>query len=103
MSIIIGVDIGGTFTDLVMHDEASGKTNVAKVPSTPDNFSIGLIEGLETLRVNIPEIDLIVHGTTVATNAVLERKGARLRFDHDQGLSGRHRASPTRSTSNLRA
>lgn len=77
MSIIIGVDIGGTFTDLVMHDEASGKTNVAKVPSTPENFSIGLIKGLEALTVNIPEIGLIVHGTTVATNAVLERKGAR--------------------------
>lgn len=38
MSIIIGVDIGGTFTDLVMHDETTGKTHVAKVPSTPENF-----------------------------------------------------------------
>jgi N-methylhydantoinase A len=77
MSIIIGIDIGGTFTDLVMHDEEHGKTHVAKVPSTPENFSIGLIKGLEALPVNMQDIDLIVHGTTVATNAVLERKGAR--------------------------
>ncbi len=77
MSIIIGVDIGGTFTDLVMYDETTGKTHVAKVPSTPENFSIGLIKGLGALPVNFSEIGLIVHGTTVATNAVLERKGAR--------------------------
>ncbi len=77
MSIVIGVDIGGTFTDLVFHDEDNGKTHVSKVPSTPKDFSIGLLRGLETLSVNIKEIGLIIHGTTVATNAVLERKGAR--------------------------
>jgi N-methylhydantoinase A len=77
MSVIIGVDIGGTFTDVVMHDEASGEIHVVKVPSTPEDFSIGLIQGLEALPVDVSEIGLIVHGTTVATNAVLERKGAR--------------------------
>jgi N-methylhydantoinase A len=77
MSVIIGVDIGGTFTDVVMHNEATGETHVVKVPSTPEDFSIGLIRGLEAVPVDISEIGLIVHGTTVATNAVLERKGAR--------------------------
>ena len=77
MSIVIGVDIGGTFTDLVLHDEDSGETHVSKVPSTPQDFSIGLLRGLETLPVTIKEIGLIIHGTTVATNAVLEKKGAR--------------------------
>jgi len=77
MSIIIGVDIGGTFTDLVLHDEDSGKTHVSKVPSTPKDFSTGLLTGLDSLPVATKEIGLIIHGTTVATNAVLERKGAR--------------------------
>lgn len=88
MSIIIGVDIGGTFTDLVMHDETTVKTHVAKVPSTPENFSIGLIKGVEALPVNFSEIGLIVHGTTMATNAVLERKGARCGLIMTKGFPG---------------
>lgn len=77
MAIVVGIDIGGTFTDLVLHDSATGRIHVAKVPSTPADQSIGLVAGLEALGVPIAEIGLIVHGTTVATNAVLERKGAR--------------------------
>ena len=77
MSLLVGVDIGGTFTDLVMQDEATGEVRVAKVPSTPQDPSVGLVRGLEALEVPFDRIGLIIHGTTVATNAVLERKGAR--------------------------
>ena len=77
MSAYVGVDVGGTFTDLVLHDEATGELHVVKVPSTPADPSLGLVRGLEALPRAIGGIALILHGTTVATNAVLERKGAR--------------------------
>jgi N-methylhydantoinase A len=81
----IGIDVGGTFTDLVAIDGA-GRTTVAKSPSTPTDQSIGVVEGLEALaarlRLALPDLlartERIVHGTTVATNALLERKGARV-------------------------
>ena len=81
----IGIDVGGTFTDLVAID-ATGATTLAKVPSTPQDPSLGVLDGLELLaerlRLNrsalLAQTERIVHGTTVATNALLERKGARL-------------------------
>ena len=81
----IGIDVGGTFTDLVAID-AGGATTLAKVPSTPLDPSEGVLDGLarlaERLGLDLPALlartDRIVHGTTVATNALLERKGARL-------------------------
>jgi N-methylhydantoinase A len=81
----IGIDVGGTFTDLVAIDQG-GATTLAKVPSTPEDPSLGVLDGLEQLagRLDLDlaallaETDRIVHGTTVATNALLERKGARL-------------------------
>jgi N-methylhydantoinase A len=73
---IVGIDVGGTFTDLVWLDEASGTVTTAKVPSTPADQSVGLLHGLEALGVPLHALHLIVHGTTVATNAVLERRGA---------------------------
>src|SRR5216684_3969271 len=80
----IGIDVGGTFTDLVAID-AGGATVLAKVPSTPEDPSLGVLEGLALLagRLGLERAALlaaterIVHGTTVATNALLERKGAR--------------------------
>src|SRR5216683_4711641 len=80
----IGIDVGGTFTDLVAID-AGGATMLAKVPSTPEDPSLGVLEGLALLagRLGLGRAGLlaaterIVHGTTVATNALLERKGAR--------------------------
>src|SRR6267154_6409648 len=79
----IGVDVGGTYTDLVAIDE-TGKTVFAKSPSTPSDQSVGVMAGLEELarRLQMTRaemlglIDRVVHGTTVATNALLERKGA---------------------------
>ncbi len=73
----IGVDVGGTFTDLLALDPSSRVFRVAKVPSTPDDQSVGFIAGLAALGVDHAAIAVLVHGTTVATNAVLERKGAR--------------------------
>lgn len=85
MTFTIGVDVGGTFTDLVASDEA-GRTVFAKSPSTPQDQSIGVMAGLEELarRLNLSRGELLaattrlVHGTTVATNALLERKGAKV-------------------------
>lgn len=82
-TLSIGIDVGGTFTDFVAID-ASGRTIIAKSPSTPEDQSVGVLEGLQKLAARM-ETDLasllarterIVHGTTVATNALLERKGA---------------------------
>ena len=76
MPIRVGVDIGGTFTDLVMID-GDGRVVVDKVPSTPPHFARGVIDGLSKLPVRIDELDFFSHGTTAATNAILEKKGAR--------------------------
>jgi N-methylhydantoinase A len=81
----IGVDVGGTYTDLVATDE-TGRTIFAKSPSTPADQSIGVMAGLEELarRLGVTRADMLaatdrfVHGTTVATNALLERKGAKV-------------------------
>jgi N-methylhydantoinase A len=73
----IGVDVGGTFTDLLALDPERGVFRVAKVLSTPEDQSIGFIAGLAELETDLAPVAALVHGTTVATNAVLERKGAR--------------------------
>src|ERR1700690_4441685 len=73
----IGVDVGGTFTDLLALDAGRGTFRVAKVPSTPEDQSVGFIDGLGALETDLAAVAALVHGTTVATNAVLERKGAR--------------------------
>ena len=71
---IIGVDVGGTFTDLVMIDQKTKNVSLAKVPSTIENQAFGVINALEQAGGDLATIDLIVHGTTTTTNAVLERK-----------------------------
>jgi N-methylhydantoinase A len=73
----IGVDVGGTFTDLLALDPERGVFRVAKVLSTPEDQSFGFIAGLAELETDLAAVAALVHGTTVATNAVLERKGAR--------------------------
>jgi N-methylhydantoinase A len=81
----IGIDVGGTFTDLVAVDE-EGRATLAKIPSTPQDPSEGVIDGLALLagtlglapKALFEQTERIVHGTTVATNALLERKGATL-------------------------
>ena len=81
----VGIDVGGTFTDLVAVDD-SGRVALAKTASTPADQSVGVMDGLallaEAVGRDLPQLlgetDRIVHGTTVATNALLERKGARV-------------------------
>ena len=74
---LVGVDVGGTFTDLVVVDEASGRVQVAKVPTTVTNQATGVVAALAAAGAAPAELKVIVHGTTTATNALLERKGAR--------------------------
>jgi N-methylhydantoinase A len=81
MSYRLGVDVGGTFTDLFLVNEVSGETFTAKVPSTPADQSIGVLEGIKRVcqhaGVRASDIDSVMHGTTVATNTVLTQTGAR--------------------------
>ena len=76
----IGVDVGGTFTDLILVDEEAGRITVDKVPSTPDDPSRGVVDGItrlcEKAGVRLSEIDNLLHGTTVATNIALTHQGA---------------------------
>ena len=80
MAYRLGVDVGGTFTDLLLIDEVNGETYRAKVPSTPEDSSIGVLAGIEKVcgraKVDPGEITHVMHGTTVATNTILEGKGA---------------------------
>ncbi|MGE0854133.1 MAG: hydantoinase/oxoprolinase family protein [Hyphomicrobiaceae bacterium] len=73
----VGIDVGGTNTDLLFVDGEGGSFRVAKVPSTPADQSEGVLDGLQAAGVSLRDMAAIVHGTTVATNTVLERKGAR--------------------------
>ncbi|MDE2998625.1 MAG: hydantoinase/oxoprolinase family protein [Gemmatimonadota bacterium] len=77
MARIIGVDIGGTFTDILVLDDSGPSLTVRKVPTTPGDPSQGLIKGIDAIGHADRGIELVIHGTTVATNAVLERKGGR--------------------------
>jgi N-methylhydantoinase A len=72
----IGVEVGGTFTDLVF--EKDGQLSVVKVPSTPSEPDRGALDAIDRSGVNLGDLEDLVHGSTVATNAILERKGARL-------------------------
>lgn len=78
--IFIGIDVGGTFTDLTIHHPASGETTAVKVPSDRASPDRAVLAGLAASGVAPGEVALVVHGTTVATNALLERRGARAGF-----------------------
>lgn len=81
MSLRIGVDTGGTFTDVVFWDEDAGARGVLKTPSTPDDPGRAVVEGvgkaIRTAGASGRDVRLLVHGTTVATNALIERRGAK--------------------------
>ena len=76
-SVIVGCDVGGTFTDLILHDPANGGLRLAKVPTTTANQAHGVLAALEQTGKNANGIDLFIHGTTATTNALLERKLAK--------------------------
>ena len=74
--LIAGVDVGGTFTDIVLFDALRGELIVGKVPSTPSNQSRGVLNGLQTVLPDLGLLGKLVHGTTVATNTMLQGSGA---------------------------
>ena len=76
MARVVGVDIGGTYTDIVVVDDDQRILDIRKVATTVDDPSVGLLRGLAEL-VDGPDIELFVHATTVATNAVLQRQGSK--------------------------
>ncbi len=82
MPLRLGIDVGGTFTDLLLHDGDSGRVWLAKTPSTTRDQSEGVLAGVRSIAaaagVAPSQLDALLHGTTVATNAVLERRGARV-------------------------
>ena len=80
MAYRLGVDVGGTFTDFALYDADTNRLEFAKTPSTPDNQAVGVAAGIAELArrygVAPEQVDFFIHGTTVATNTLLERKGA---------------------------
>ena len=82
MPIRLGIDVGGTFTDLFLLNEGQETTHLVKTPSTPNNHIVGILRGLQELLTEVGisavDIDAIVHGTSLPTNVVLERKGGRV-------------------------
>lgn len=99
MEIVAGIDVGGTFTDVLLYDAGTGRLRLAKVFSTPGRQADGLLTGLRQFDVPLRDLDAVVHGTTVATNAVLERKGSRTALVTTRGfrdvLELRRRDRPT--------
>jgi N-methylhydantoinase A len=75
---IVGVDVGGTFTDLILFDEERRDVRIAKVPTTVENQAFGVLAALAQAGAELGELGAIVHGTTTTTNALLERKIARV-------------------------
>ncbi len=82
MSMRIGIDVGGTFTDVVLVDKATGKFYCTKTPTTHHDLAEGVLKGLDEIldiaKVSIDDIDYLIHGTTIGTNAIVEGKGARV-------------------------
>jgi N-methylhydantoinase A len=70
----VGIDVGGTFTDLVSFDDATGEVRVAKVPTTPENQAGGVLAALDRSGLPLDSVDALIHGTTATTNALLERR-----------------------------
>jgi N-methylhydantoinase A len=76
-AVIVGCDVGGTYTDLILHDPSNGGLQLAKVPTTTANQAHGVIAALEQTGKSAQGVDLFIHGTTATTNALLERKLAK--------------------------
>ena len=88
--LVVAVDIGGTFTDITLQDLSTGQAWTAKTPSTPHDPSIGFLVGVEAALAEAgrgaAEIGRALHGTTVATNLILEGKGATTALVTTQGF-----------------
>src|ERR1700733_5424129 len=90
MTFRLGVDVGGTFTDLLLLEEESSRIVRAKVPTTPKDPSQGVLSGIEKIcalaGIEPSEIANLLHGTTIATNTILEGKGARVGLITTEGF-----------------
>ena len=86
MTQMIGGDVGGTFTDVFVLDEASGSAVVSKVPTTRPDQSGGFLDGIARQVDDLSTVGVVVHGTTAGTNALLERKGAKIGIITTRGL-----------------
>ena len=86
MSVFVGIDVGGTFTDLIVYDTATATTRAVKVPSNRGAPDEAVLAALDRAEVEADSLRLIVHGTTVATNALLERRGAHTGFVTTHGF-----------------
>ena len=86
MNKMIGVDVGGTFTDIFVLDEATGLAEVAKVPTSRPDQSAGFLSGIGSRVDDLGGVSVVVHGTTAGTNALLERKGAKIGIITTEGL-----------------
>src|SRR5438270_5425975 len=86
MSIRVGIDTGGTFTDLVAFDTESGAVVTSKAGSRPDAPMEAFAAALTAADVAVERVEALVHGTTIATNALIERKGARVAFLTTEGF-----------------
>src|SRR5262249_26449746 len=74
--LVIGIDVGGTFTDVLALDEASGAGPFGKGPTTRHDLGQGVLDGIRTVVADLGDVATVVHGTTVGTNALIERTGA---------------------------
>ena len=104
MATLLGVDVGGTFTDLVWCDDVTGEVVVGKEPTWPDAPERGVVGAVEAALSpeRVAPSSLFLHGTTVGLNALLERRGATRRPDRDPRLPRRARGAPRRPRRPLR-
>ena len=82
----LAIDIGGTFTDLVALDEASGQLTLEKTLTTPGDFALGVVDAIERAEVSLSDVSQFVHGTTVVINALTERTGCRVALVTTRGF-----------------
>ena len=84
--IKIGIDTGGTFTDLVVLDDETGEIRTVKVPSTPDEPALAPLEAVKESGAPLASVDRIVLGTTIATNAGLQKRGSTVLYIGTKGF-----------------
>src|SRR2546423_6552047 len=85
--LVAGVDVGGTFTDVVLFDPQTRELRFTKVPSTPSNQAEGVRNGLQVLLPELGALHKLVHGTTVSTNTMLQANGARVALVTTRGFA----------------
>src|ERR1700747_2911297 len=86
MTLRVGIDSGGTFTDLVALDNESGQWSTSKVSSTPGEPISGILKAISSAGIDVREIGFLILGTTVGTNALIQRRGAKVAFLTTEGF-----------------